>query len=69
MLEIAGVAISLTGLAVDLAGRIKGWTRWEEGEDLLVDNVWLATAKVLGVLVAAMLAWGLATTTALADGR
>lgn len=43
MLEIAGVAISLIGLAVDLSGKIGGWVKFEE-TDLLVDRDWLALA-------------------------
>ena len=50
MLEIAGLAISSVGLAVDLAARFAGWAKWEEGEDLPVDNDWLAAAISEGVL-------------------
>ena len=49
MLEIAGIAISSLGLGVDLAGRIRGWAKFEE-TDLLVDRDWLALAIDRGIV-------------------
>jgi hypothetical protein len=49
MFEIAGLAFSAIGLAVNLAGSINDWAEWDE-EDLLVDNDWLALAIDEGIL-------------------
>jgi len=43
MIEIAGLAVSMIGLAADLAGKIRGWADWEESV-LLVDDAWLKIA-------------------------
>jgi hypothetical protein len=49
MLEIAGLAISSIGLAVDWAVKINDWAEWEVA-DLLVDSDWLALAIGNGIL-------------------